>query len=145
MNTHLKLIVQQMDMICQMDEYDDEQRDAHVNTIKSAISIYEKNGQLTEDLIEECRDLLLSYNVNVFDIETVKRNSSSKYLKLYMETNVIVDFIRSLDRNNVEFKYYYLFCKNLELMRCILKDPVDELSSMMSAISLKTNSRKLRQ
>lgn len=134
-----------MDMICQMDEYDDEQRDAHVNTIKSAISIYEKNGQLTEDLIEECRDLLLSYNVNVFDIETVKRNSSSKYLKLYMETNVIVDFIRSLDRNNVEFKYYYLFCKNLELMRCILKDPVDELSSMMSAISLKTNSRKLRQ
>jgi hypothetical protein len=128
-----------------MDEYDDEQRDAHVNTIKSAISIYEKNGQLTEDLIEECRDLLLSYNVNVFDIETVKRNSSSKYLKLYMETNVIVDFIRSLDRNNVEFKYYYLFCKNLELMRCILKDPVDELSSMMSAISLKTNSRKLRQ
>lgn len=132
-------------MICRMDEYDDEQRDAHVNTIKSAISIYEKNGQLTEDLIEECRDLLLSYNVNVFDIETVKRNSSSKYLKLYMETNVIVDFIRSLDRNNVEFKYYYLFCKNLELMRCILKDPVDELSSMMSAISLKTNSRKLRQ
>jgi len=134
-----------MDMICQMDEYDDEQRDAHVNTIKSAISIYEKNGQLTEDLMEECRDLILSYNVNVFDIETVKRNSSSKYLKLYMETNVIVDFIRSLDRNNVEFKYYYLFCKNLELMRCILKDPVDELSSMMSAISLKTNSRKLRQ
>ena len=128
-----------------MDEYDDEQRDAHVNTIKSAISIYEKNGQLTEDLMEECRDLILSYNVNVFDIETVKRNSSSKYLKLYMETNVIVDFIRSLDRNNVEFKYYYLFCKNLELMRCILKDPVDELSSMMSAISLKTNSRKLRQ
>jgi hypothetical protein len=134
-----------MDMICRMDEYDDEQRDAHINTIKTAISVYEKNGQLTEDLIEECRDLLLSYNVNVFDIETVKRNSSSKYLKLYMETNVIVDFIRSLDRNNVEFKYYYLFCKNLELMRCILKDPVDELSSMMSAISLKTNSRKLRQ
>ncbi len=132
-------------MICRMDEYDDEQRDAHINTIKTAISVYEKNGQLTEDLIEECRDLLLSYNVNVFDIETVKRNSSSKYLKLYMETNVIVDFIRSLDRNNVEFKYYYLFCKNLELMRCILKDPVDELSSMMSAISLKTNSRKLRQ
>jgi hypothetical protein len=128
-----------------MDEYDDEQRDAHVNTIKTAISVYEKNGQLTEDLMEECRDLILSYNVNVFDIETVKRNSSSKYLKLYMETNVIVDFIRSLDRNNVEFKYYYLFCKNLELMRCILKDPVDELSSMMSAISLKTNSRKLRQ
>jgi len=134
-----------MDMICRMDEYDDEQRDAHVNTIKTAISVYEKNGQLTEDLMEECRDLILSYNVNVFDIETVKRNSSSKYLKLYMETNVIVDFIRSLDRNNVEFKYYYLFCKNLELMRCILKDPVDELSSMMSAISLKTNSRKLRQ
>lgn len=134
-----------MDMICRMDEYDDEQRDAHVNTIKNAISVYEKNGQLTEDLMEECRDLILSYNVNVFDIETVKRNSSSKYLKLYLETNVIVDFIRSLDRNNVEFKYYYLFCKNLELMRCILKDPVDELSSMMSAISLKTNSRKLRQ
>lgn len=134
-----------MDMICRMDEYDDEQRDAHINTIKTAISVYEKNGQLTEDLIEECRDLILSYNVNVFDIETVKRNSSSKYLKLYMETNVIVDFIRSLDRHNVEFKYYYLFCKNLELMRCILKDPVDELSSMMSAISLKTNSRKLRQ
>jgi anion-transporting ArsA/GET3 family ATPase len=134
-----------MDMICRMDEYDDEQRDAHVNTIKTAISVYEKNGQLTEDLMEECRDLILSYNVNVFDIETVKRNSSSKYLKLYMETNVIVDFIRSLDRANVEFKYYYLFCKNLELMRCILKDPVDELSSMMSAISLKTNSRKLRQ
>jgi hypothetical protein len=128
-----------------MDEYDDEQRDAHVNTIKNAISVYEKNGQLTEDLMEECRDLILSYNVNVFDIETVKRNSSSKYLKLYMETNVIVDFIRTLDRNNVEFKYYYLFCKNLELMRCILKDPVDELSSIMSAISLKTNSRKLRQ
>jgi hypothetical protein len=128
-----------------MDEYDDEQRDAHVNTIKTAISVYEKNGQLTEDLMEECRDLILSYNVNVFDIETVKRNSSSKYLKLYMETNVIVDFIRSLDRDNIEFKYYYLFCKNLELMRCILKDPVDELSSMMSAISLKTNSRKLRQ
>jgi len=134
-----------MDMICRMDEYDDEQRDAHVNTIKNAISVYEKNGQLTEDLMEECRDLILSYNVNVFDIETVKRNSSSKYLKLYMETNVIVDFIRTLDRNNVEFKYYYLFCKNLELMRCILKDPVDELSSIMSAISLKTNSRKLRQ
>ena len=132
-------------MICRMDEYDDEQRDAHVNTIKTAISVYEKNGQLTEDLMEECRDLILSYNVNVFDIETVKRNSSSKYLKLYMETNVIVDFIRSLDRDNIEFKYYYLFCKNLELMRCILKDPVDELSSMMSAISLKTNSRKLRQ
>lgn len=134
-----------MDMICRMDEYDDEQRDAHINTIKTAISVYEKNSPLTEDLMEDCRDLLLSYNVNVFDIETVKRNTSSKYLKLYMETNVIVDFIRSLDDSNREFKYYYLFCKNLELMRCILKDPVDELSSMMSAISLKTNSRKLRQ
>lgn len=134
-----------MDMICRMDEYDDEQRDAHTNTIKTTISVYEKNSPLTEDLMEDCRDLLLSYNVNVFDIETVKRNTSSKYLKLYMETNVIVDFIRSLDASNVEFKYYYLFCKNLELMRGILKDPVDELSSMMSAISLKTNSRKLRQ
>ena len=135
-----------MDSLCTMDEYETEERDAHINTIKGIILAYEKNSPITEDLMEDCRDLFLTYSANIFDNIAVKKNmQESRYLsRLYNETNVIVDFIKSLDKYSIELKYYYLFCKNLELMITQLNEPVDELSKLMSSITIKTNSRKLK-
>lgn len=133
-----------MDRLCRMDEYDDEQREEHYRVIKNGIAASEGRLAITEDFMEESKDLVLSYYANFIDVPTIKKTiSDPDYLRLSAETETLVKYLRS----TFELKFFYMFCKQIMAMLKRLEemDNESELVNMMSTLSVKTKTRKLKR
>lgn len=135
-----------MDRFGQMDEYDDEQRESHYNLIIKAIEVFEKKLPITEDFMEECHDLVLSYYSSFINIPTTRQPvvKDFEYLKLMAEANLMAVNMVKLPFYVAEF---YQFCKQIMLMMKRLDELDAEkiLVEQMSNLTLKTNKRKLRK
>ena len=135
-----------MDRFGQMDEYDDEQREAHYNLIVRAIEVFEKKLSITEDFMSECHDLVLSYYSSFINIPATRQPvvQDFEYLRLMAEANLMAV---NMVKPPVYIAEFYQFCKQIMLMikRLDELDAEKMLVEQMSNLTVKTNRRKLRK
>ena len=133
-----------MDRLCRMDEYDDEQREDHYRIIQNGIAASEGKVEITEEFIQESKDLVISYYVNCIDIPVLKKTITDlNYLDLASKTETLANYLNK----TFELKFFYIFCKQILAMLNRLEemDKETELTNMMSNLSVKTKTRKLKK
>jgi hypothetical protein len=133
-----------MDRLCRMDEYDDEQREDHYRIIQNGIAASEGKLEITEDFIQESKDLVISYYVNCIDIPVLRKTITDlNYLDLASKTETLANYLNK----TFELKFFYIFCKQIMAMLNRLEemDKETDLTNMMSNLSVKTKTRKLKK
>lgn len=135
-----------MDRFGQMDEYDDEQREAHYNLIVNAIEVFEKKLPITEDFMADCHDLVISYYSSFINIPETRKPvvQDFEYLRMMAEANLMAI---NMIKPPFYIAEFYQFCKQIVLMMSRLDelDAEKALVNQMSELSVKTNRRKLRK
>jgi hypothetical protein len=127
-----------------MDEYDDEQREDHYRIIQNGIAASEGKLEITEDFIQESKDLVISYYVNCIDIPVLRKTITDlNYLDLASKTETLANYLNK----TFELKFFYIFCKQIMAMLNRLEemDKETDLTNMMSNLSVKTKTRKLKK
>ena len=133
-----------------MCEYTDEDREHHYNVLDNGIKFYVENRPVTEDFLEESKDLIISYIANIPHLSKASPSIKDyRFRELMVESESLLTHLRTelKETGVINTKIFHDFCKKQKQCLDIIKkldNGVDELTNMMNTLSVKTNRRKLR-
>jgi hypothetical protein len=134
-----------------MTEYDDEVKENNYRVLENGIKFYVENRPVTEDFLDESKDLIITYIANLPNLS--KANPlirDYKFRELMVESESLLHHLRGemKETGKIDTKIFHDFCKKqkqcLEIVKKI-DGGMDELTTMMNSLTLKTNNRKLRR
>ena len=133
-----------------MCEYTDEDREHHYSVLENGIKFYVENRPVTEDFLEESKDLIISYLANIPQLSKASPSIKDyRFRELMVESESLLTHLRTelKETGVINTKIFHDFCKKQKQCLDIIKkldNGVDELTNMMNTLSVKTNRRKLR-
>ena len=133
-----------------MCEYTDEDREHHYSVLENGIKFYVENRPVTEDFLEESKDLIISYIANLPQLSKASPSIKDyRFRELMFESeSLLIHLINEIkERGVINTKVFHDFCKKQKQCLDIIKkldSGVNELTDMMNTLSIKTNRRKLK-
>jgi hypothetical protein len=131
-------------------EYTQEDRDHHYSVLENGIKFYVENRPVTEDFLEESKDLIITYIANLPQLSKASPAIKDyRFRELMVESESILNHLRTEMKETgiINTKIFHDFCKKQKQCLDIIKKldcGVDELTTMVTNLSVKTNRRKLR-
>lgn len=126
------------------DEYTDDEKDAHFELLQRAVQVFEKKLPVTEDFMNECYELALAYYAHFIDSPRQATISDPVYIQIMNHANELVKTLIEPPLYLAEFyKFSKLVLSLVDRLEELEKE--NELISMMSTLSVKTKTRKLKK
>jgi len=134
-----------------MCEYTDEDREDHYRVLENGIKFHTENRPLTEDFLDESKDLLSSFSANFPKLSQANPTVKDyRFRELMVESECLLEHLRREIKESgmLNTRLFYEFCKKQKQCLSILETldgGMNELTNMVTTLTIKTKSRKLRR
>ena len=134
-----------MEIDLESDEIEDNYR-----ILESGILFYKTSMPITEEFLEDAKTFILRFADTFNDLSEVNETVKDyRFRELMVESESILNHLRTemKEKGVINTKIFHDFCKKQKQCLDIIKKldcGVDELTTMVANLSVKTNRRKLR-